>query len=66
MNIKLITIKKFAELTGYTENAIRSKINRGDWLENIVWKRAPDNRTLSDLDGYYMWVDGSTRGSNNG
>jgi len=35
MNINLITIRKFAEISGYSENAIRSKITRGDWLEDL-------------------------------
>lgn len=58
MKIKFLTIKKFAELTGYSEDAIRSKINRGDWLEGLVWKRAPDNRILINPDGYHQWVEG--------
>lgn len=61
--MKYFTINKFAEITGYTINAIRSKIQRGDWPEDVVWKRAPDNRQLIDIDGYNLWVDGSTRGS---
>lgn len=63
--MKFYTIKKFAELSGYSIDAIRSKINRGDWLEGMVWKRAPDNRPLIDIDGYNLWVNNSTDGDNN-
>lgn len=33
---KYITIRKFEELTGYTEEAVRAKIKRGDWLEGAI------------------------------
>ena len=52
-----ITIKRFSELSGYTELAIRSKIKNGVWLENLVIFRAPDNRILISLRGYEQWVD---------
>ncbi len=63
--MKFYTINKFAEITGYTIGAIRSKIQRGDWLEDVVWKRAPDNRPLIDIDGYNLWVESSTGGNHN-
>ena len=31
----LVTIKKFAELTGLTEEAIRQYIKKGQWREKI-------------------------------
>lgn len=65
MYINLITIRKFAELTGYSEDAIRSKISRGDWLENLVWKRAPDHRILISVAGYDQWAEGQG-GNHNG
>ncbi len=58
MNTNFVTINKMAELTGYTEDAIRSKINRGVWLEDDVWKRAPDNRILISIKGFHRWVEG--------
>lgn len=59
MKIKFFTIRKFADFSGYSEDAIRSKISRGDWLEDLVWKRAPDNRILISTDGFHQWVEGN-------
>ena len=42
--MRYVTIEKASDLTGYTPDAIRSKIKRGDWLEGAVWQRAPDGR----------------------
>lgn len=53
-----VTIEKMSELSGYSPDAVRSKIKRGDWLEGIVWIKAPDGRILIDLEGYEKWVSG--------
>jgi len=45
-------------VTGYTVKAMERKIERGDWVENKVWRRAPDGRILIDLVGYQKWVEG--------
>lgn len=37
--LRRVTIEKFAELSGYSPDAVRSKIKRGDWLEGVVWKK---------------------------
>ena len=52
------TIKKFADVSGYSDAAIRTKISRGVWLEDQVWVRAPDDRVLIDIEGYEKWVAG--------
>jgi hypothetical protein len=56
--LRHVTIKKFAELSGYSEDAIRAKIKRGDWLEGAVFIKAPDGRNLIDLEGYEKWASG--------
>src|SRR5688572_22982118 len=53
-----VTISRAAELTGYTQSAIRSKIECGVWPEKVVWFRAPDNRILISLRGYEEWAEG--------
>lgn len=58
MSIRYLTIKKFASESGYTENAIRTKICRGVWPEGSVWLTAPDGRQLIDVQGYEAWVTG--------
>lgn len=57
MAIRYQTIAKFAAESGYTEKAIRSKIDEGVWLEGRQWLRAPDNRILIDIHGYEQWVE---------
>ncbi len=34
------------------------KIERGDWQESKVWRRAPDGRIVIDVLGYQRWVEG--------
>jgi len=57
MNMRYLTIRKFAAESGYTEAAVRSKISEGVWLINAVWRRAPDGRVLIDVFGYEAWVE---------
>jgi hypothetical protein len=52
-----ITIKKFCDLTGYSDDAVRSKIQQGIWREDIVWRKAPDGRVLISQMGYDLWAE---------
>jgi hypothetical protein len=54
--LRWLTIEKFSAESGYTPDAVRSKIKRGDWLEGQVWIKAPDGRILMDTRGYESWV----------
>lgn len=54
--VRFVTLKQFEALTGYTVDAVNSKIKRGDWLEGAVFIKAPDGRNLIDLEGYEEWV----------
>jgi len=51
------TVKKFSEVTGYTQRAIRSKLSDGTWPIGDVWIKAPDNRVLISVEGYEAWVE---------
>jgi len=33
------------------------KIERGDWQEGKVWRRAPDGHVMLDTVGYEKWVE---------
>ncbi len=55
--MKYVIIKRFAELTGYTEKAVRRKIEDGVWLERREYLRAPDGRILMDLEGFQRWAE---------
>ncbi len=54
--IRYVTISKFAELSGYTEAAIRTKIRDSVWVEGYEWHKAPDGRNLIDTEGVERWV----------
>jgi hypothetical protein len=56
--INWVTINRFAELSGYTEKAVRSKITEGVWLQGQIWRKAPDSRILISLRGYDEWAEG--------
>ena len=56
--IKYILIPKFCELTGYTEKAVRHKINDGVWLQDIHYSRAGDRRIKINLEAYNKWAEG--------
>jgi hypothetical protein len=53
-----VTIKKAADITGYTEKAIERKRATGVWLEGDVWIKAPDGHILISPEGIYKWAEG--------
>jgi integrase len=46
-----------AALTGYTEKAIRRKIEDGKWLEGREYIKAPDGHILISMKGYAQWAE---------
>ena len=54
--IRYVTINRFAELSGYSVNAIHKRRQRGLWKENEIWIKAPDGRILIDIEGYKIWA----------
>ncbi len=57
METRYVRIARFTELTGYSDDAVRAKIQAGDWLEGREFRKAPDGRILMDLQGYERWVE---------
>ncbi len=57
MMIKWVTIPKFCELTGYTPAAVAKKMERGVWLQGVVWRKSPDGRRQINLEEYEKWVE---------
>jgi hypothetical protein len=55
--VRYVTIKRFAELSGYSEAAVRQKIHTGVWLIDHVWVKAPDGRILIDIQAFERWVE---------
>jgi hypothetical protein len=57
METRYVCVKRFAELTGYSEKAVEHKRRNGVWREGREYKIAPDNRILINLEGYEKWVE---------
>jgi hypothetical protein len=58
--LRHVTIDRFCQESGYSPDAVRSKIKRGDWLEGNQYIKAPDGRILIDTLGYERWASGET------
>lgn len=56
--IRYVLIKEFCKLSGYTEEAVRKKMENGVWVGNQVVRKAPDGRVMIDLRNYERWVEG--------
>ncbi len=52
------TIKQFSQESGYSEKAIRLKLDKGVWGDGIRFK-APDGRVLISIEGFERWVQGT-------
>ena len=57
---RYVTIKAAAVALGLSEGAIRKRLERGLWLENAQFRRAPDGRIWIDLKGVERWVETAT------
>jgi hypothetical protein len=55
---RFVRIPLAEALTGYTAEAISTKVKRGVWLEGKEYIRAPDGSILIDLEGYERWAVG--------
>ena len=56
--MKWVRIKKFANESGYSEDAIRAKIKKGIWQKGKHWRKAPDQRIFVNIKEIESWVEG--------
>jgi hypothetical protein len=56
---RYVRLPLFERLTGYTQKAVRRKIESGAWLEGREYRRAPDGHIIVDMHGYQKWVEKS-------
>lgn len=47
-----LLINRAAELTGYSEDAIRHKVKNGTWAQGRIWRKAPDGRITINMTEY--------------
>lgn len=59
VKLEWVLIPMFSTLTGYTEKAIRRKIQDGVWLQGRHYRKAPDGRVAMNLQEFYRWVEGT-------
>jgi len=57
VNLMWVLIPAFAALTGYSEKAVRRKLEDGVWIEGKHYLKAPDGRITMNLQEYYKWVE---------
>lgn len=51
-----VTIKRFSQLSGYSEEAIRAKKKKGQWVIDQHFKRAPDGRIFIGIREVEKWI----------
>lgn len=58
MQLQWVLIPVFSNLTGYSEKAVRRKIEDGVWVQGKHYRKAPDGRITMNVQEYYKWVQG--------
>jgi hypothetical protein len=58
VNVKYVLLPVFCAITGYTDKAVRRKIEDGIWRQGKHYRKAPDGHITMDLQAYYKWVEG--------
>ena len=64
MTLRYVQLAKFCEASGYTEKAVRRKIEDGVWIANRHYRKAPDGHIMIDVRGFERWVEGQQEPSN--
>ncbi len=52
-----VTIKKLAAESGYSVEAIESKIKRGEFVEGIHFIKSPDGRIHMNTRAFTQWLE---------
>jgi hypothetical protein len=55
--LKWVKLKKYCELSGDTQNAVRNRRKRGIWLDKKQSKLAPDGTLWVNLLEVEKWVE---------
>lgn len=56
MALRFLLLSKFCSDSGYSEKAVRRKIEAGVFREGLKYRRAPDGRIHIDISGYEKWL----------
>ncbi|ASP03656.1 excisionase [Pseudomonas aeruginosa] len=52
-----VLIKRAAELTGYSKDAITHKVKNGTWPQGRIWRKARDGRIFINIEEIDRWVE---------
>lgn len=52
-----VTLNKAHDIFGYSAEALRGKINRGQLAQGVHWRKAPDNRLLIHVARFNQWLE---------
>lgn len=55
---RYVTIALAAASYGWTEKAIRRRMESGVWLENVHWRKTPNGGIVIDTKAVNQWVEG--------
>ena len=61
MSKRYVRVVKFADETGYSEKAVRRKIEEGIWVEGTHYVKSPDGRIHMEMGAYYQWLEQDNR-----
>lgn len=54
---RYVTIALAASAYGWSEKAIRRRMERGVWIENVHWRKAPDGGIVIDIKAVDKWLE---------
>lgn len=52
-----VTLNKANDIFGYSPEALRGKINRGQLAQGDHWRKAPDGRLLIHVERFNRWLE---------
>ena len=55
---RYVRVALAVQLTGYSDKAIRRKMEGGVWREGDIWLRSASGEILIDMEGYAKWCKG--------
>jgi len=54
---KWVKIDMLQYINGYTPDAVRGKIKKGTWRQDLHWKKAPDGNLMVNPKAIDEWID---------
>ena len=62
VNLRYVLLNVFCSLSGYTDKAVRRKLEDGVWVEGRHYKKLPDGHIAMDMQAFYKWCEGYKNG----